>query len=232
MKTRSSLFIVIISVLVVVSFGFNKKSTTKVENSQQSEQKVLLSTEYGNIVLKLYNETPQHRDNFIKLVKDTFYHDLLFHRVIHNFMIQGGDPGSKNAAPGAMLGGGDIGYTIPAEFNPALIHKKGALAAARQGDQVNPQKRSSACQFYIVQGTVQDSARLQMLTMSNGVSYTPEQIKTYTTIGGTPFLDMAYTVFGEVVSGLEVVDIIGAVQTLPGDRPAKDVKFTITLVKE
>lgn len=230
MKTRNSLFIVIISVLVLVSFGFNKKLTTrKVENS---EQKVLVSTEYGDIVLKLYDETPQHRDNFIKLVKDTFYHNLLFHRVIRNFMIQGGDPNSKNAAPAAMLGAGDIGYTIPAEFNPKFIHKKGALAAARQGDQVNPQKRSSGCQFYIVQGDVQDSARLQMIAMRSGVTYTPEQIKTYTTIGGTPFLDMGYTVFGETVSGLDVIDKIAAVQTAPGDRPVKDVKFTITLVNE
>jgi cyclophilin family peptidyl-prolyl cis-trans isomerase len=230
MKTRNSLFIVIISVLVLVSFGFNKKLTTrKVENS---EQKVLVSTEYGDIVLKLYDETPQHRDNFIKLVKDTFYHNLLFHRVIRNFMIQGGDPNSKNAAPGVMLGAGDIGYTIPAEFNTKFIHKKGALAAARQGDQVNPQKRSSGCQFYIVQGDVQDSARLQMIAMRSGITYTPEQIKTYTTIGGTPFLDMGYTVFGETVSGLDVIDKIAAVQTVPGDRPAKDVKFTITLVNE
>lgn len=238
MKTASKLIIVLMCVATGLQIGCSPKNrtskqtpttNTKVENK---EQRVQVSTEYGNIVLKLYNETPQHRDNFIKLVNDTFYHDLLFHRVIRNFMIQGGDPQSKNAQPGQQLGAGDIGYTIPAEFNNKLIHKKGALAAARQGDMVNPQKRSSGCQFYIVQGQVLDSARLQMIGMQNGISYTPEQIAVYTTIGGTPFLDMNYTVFGEIVSGMEVIDAIAAVQTMPGDRPMKDVKFTITLVKE
>lgn len=238
MKTVSKLIIVLICVAAFMQTGFAQQTTaskqtpttnTKVENK---EQKVQISTEYGNIVLKLYNETPQHRDNFIKLVNDTFYHNLLFHRVIRNFMIQGGDPQSRTAAPGQQLGAGDIGYTIPAEFNNKLIHKKGALAAARQGDMVNPQKRSSGCQFYIVQGQVVDSTRLQMIGMQNGITYTPEQIAAYTTIGGTPFLDMNYTVFGEVISGMEVIDAIAAVQTMPGDRPMKDVKFTITLVKE
>lgn len=238
MKTASKLIIVLICVAANLQAGFAQQTTvskqtpttnTKVENK---EQKVQISTEHGNIVLKLYNETPQHRDNFIKLVTDSFYHNLLFHRVIRNFMIQGGDPQSKTATPGQQLGAGDIGYTVPAEFNPKLIHKKGALAAARQGDMVNPQKRSSGCQFYIVQGQVLDSARIQMIGMQNGITYTPEQIAAYTTIGGTPFLDMNYTVFGEVISGMEVIDAIAAVQTMPGDRPMKDVKFTITLINE
>jgi cyclophilin family peptidyl-prolyl cis-trans isomerase len=238
MKTASKLIIVFMCVAAGMQIGCSPKNrvskqtsttNTKVENK---EQKVQISTDHGKIVLKLYNETPQHRDNFIKLVNDTFYHNLLFHRVIRNFMIQGGDPQSKTAGPGQQLGAGDIGYTVPAEFNPKLIHKKGALAAARQGDMVNPQKRSSGCQFYIVQGQVLDSARVQMIGMQNGITYTPEQIAAYTTIGGTPFLDMNYTVFGEVISGMEVIDAIAAVQTMPGDRPINDVKFTITLINE
>lgn len=213
--------------LVVVSSGCGLKLFKK----KQKEQKVKIETEYGDIVLKLYNETPQHRDNFIKLVKDDFYKDLLFHRIIKDFMIQGGDPDSKNAEAGKMLGAGDVGYTVPAEFDSALIHKKGALAAARQGDYVNPTKASSGCQFYIVEGKTYSEAEMQRLSAQTGIKYTPEQIETYTTIGGTPFLDMQYTVFGEVVEGLDVIDKIGAVQTGQGDRPVKDIKFTISLVK-
>lgn len=164
-----------------------------------SEPKVKISTSYGDMVLKLYNETPIHRDNFLKLVNEKFYDGLLFHRVINGFMIQGGDPLSKNATPTQMLGMGDNGYTLLAEFNPALKHKKGALAAARTN---NPEKRSSGCQFYIVQNQ-----------------------------NGTPQLDMSYTVFGEVISGFDVIDKIAAVKTQPGDRPVEDVRMTITLVK-
>lgn len=227
-KQSVSSILAIIIVFIAVSCNF-KPFKKKVKNT---EKKVQIETQYGKIIIKLYNQTPQHRDNFIKLVTDGFYKDLLFHRVIRNFMIQGGDPNSKNAPAGQMLGAGDVGYTVPAEFDSSLIHKKGALAAARQGDQVNPLKASSGCQFYIVQGEVQDSARLQMMSARTGVKYTPEQIKAYTTIGGTPFLDMGYTVFGEVVEGLDVVDKIAAVQTAAGDRPANDVKFTITLIQE
>lgn len=203
------------------------------EAEPQSEQKVKITTSMGDIVLKLYNETPKHRDNFIKLVKDGYYNDLLFHRVIQNFMIQGGDPESKNAAKGAMLGNGGPGYTIPAEFNSRLIHKKGALAAARLGGPDNPTKASSGSQFYIVQGQPYGTADLQNMASQRGSSYTQEQINTYTTLGGTPFLDMDYTVFGEVVEGLDVVDKIAAT---PGDpqsnRPFKDVKFSVSLVDE
>lgn len=223
---------VILSLLPFVFYNCSHRTTKNNTKKVEKETKAEIKTDYGTIVIKLYNETPHHRDSFIKLVKDGFYTDLLFHRVIRNFMIQGGDPESKNAPAGKMLGAGGVGYTIPAEFDSSLIHKKGALAAARQGDQVNPQKRSSGCQFYIVQGEVQDSARLQMMAMSRGIKYTPEQIKTYTTIGGTPFLDMQYTVFGEVVSGLDVIDKIAAVPTAPGDRPLQDVKFTITILNE
>lgn len=196
---------------------------------KEKVRKVNIETNYGKIVVKLYNETPKHRDNFIKLVKDGFYQDLLFHRVIKGFMIQGGDPESKNAPAGKMLGSGGPGYTVPAEFDSSLIHKKGALSAARMGDQVNPKKESSGSQFYIVQGRKYGDKELERLSMQTGVKYTDEQKEIYQTIGGTPFLDMQYTVFGEVVEGLDVVDKIAAVQTLPGDRPKEDVKFTITI---
>lgn len=151
---------------------------------------------------------------------------------MQNFMIQGGDPDSKNAPANKQLGIGGPGYTVPAEFDSSFIHKKGALAAARQPDQVNPTKASSGSQFYIAQGQVYDSAQLQMMAMRTGMKYTPEQIATYTTIGGTPHLDMGYTVFGEVVEGLDVVDKIAAVQVGMANRPVKDVKFTITLIEE
>ena len=180
----------------------------------------------------LYNETPQHRDNFVKLVKEKFYNGTLFHRVISNFMIQGGDPESKNAKPGQMLGNGGPGYTVPAEFNTSLIHKKGALAAARQGDGVNPKKESSGSQFYIVQGKKTTRPELESIGKRNGITYTEEQIKTYETVGGTAFLDMNYTVFGEVIEGLDVIDKIAAVKKARGDRPVEDVKITMKIVKK
>ena len=232
MNARGLKLTLFISLLILVFTSGCGLNLFKKKVKKEPETKVLITTEYGNIVLKLYNETPKHRDNFIKLVNDGFYKDLLFHRVIANFMIQGGDPDSKDAPAGKMLGSGDIGYTIPAEFDSSFIHKKGALSAARQGDFVNPTKASSGCQFYIVQGQKYDSATMQMFSIRSGVKYTPEQLKAYETIGGTPHLDMQYTVFGEVIEGLEVVDKIAAVQTQQGDRPIKDVKFTITLVKE
>lgn len=217
--------------LIVIGSGCGLKIFKK-KVKQEPVTKAKIETEYGTIIIKLYNETPQHRDNFIKLVKDGFYTDLLFHRVINNFMIQGGDPESKNAPAGKMLGSGGPGYTVPAEFDSSFIHKKGALSAARMGDQVNPTKASSGSQFYIVQGQKYDSAQLQMMSMRTGMKYTPEQRELYATIGGTPHLDMNYTVFGEVVEGLEVIDKIAAVQVGMGDRPVKDVKFTITLIEE
>jgi peptidyl-prolyl cis-trans isomerase B (cyclophilin B) len=192
---------------------------------------VKIETSYGDMVVKLYNETPKHRDNFLKLVKDGTYNDLLFHRVINQFMIQGGDPNSRNAKPGQMLGDGELGYTIPAEFVPGLYHKKGALAAARQADQVNPEKRSSSCQFYIVQGNKWDAAKLKMVEQRYGKSFIEEQAKVYATLGGTPFLDGDYTVFGEVVEGLEVVDKIAAVKCGPMDRPVEDVKMKMSIIE-
>jgi peptidyl-prolyl cis-trans isomerase B (cyclophilin B) len=192
---------------------------------------VKIETSYGDMVVKLYNETPKHRDNFLKLVKEGTYDGLLFHRVIKDFMIQGGDPNSRTAKPGQMLGDGELGYTIPAEFVPTLFHKKGALAAARQADQVNPTKASSSCQFYIVQGNKWDANRLAMVEQRMGKHFTPAQAQVYATLGGTPFLDGDYTVFGEVVEGMEVIDKIAATQTGPNDRPVEDVKMKMSLLE-
>lgn len=196
-------------------------------SKEKKETMVIISTDYGDMKIKLYDETPLHRDNFIKLAKEGFFDGLLFHRVIPQFMIQGGDPTSRDAKPGQQLGAGGPGYTIPAEFNPNFIHKKGALSAARQGDQVNPKRASSGSQFYIVQGRTASAQELQR----GGIQYTPEQIKVYAEQGGTPFLDGQYTVFGEVVEGLDVIDKIAAVRTAPGDRPIEDVKFTVKVVE-
>lgn len=193
--------------------------------------RVKITTDSGVIIVRLYDKTPLHRDNFIKLVKDHFYDSLLFHRVIQSFMIQGGDPDSKHAQPGQQLGSGDVGYTIPAEFDTTLFHKKGALAAARQGDQVNPLKASSGCQFYIVQGKKWTDQDLDMISMQSGIYFSPAKREIYKTIGGTPFLDMNYTVFGEVESGLDVVDKIASVPKAPGDRPIGDVRMYMELVK-
>jgi len=199
--------------------------------------KVKITTSYGDIIVKLYDETPLHRDNFLKLAKEGFFDGTIFHRVIKDFMIQGGDPDSRNAKPGQQLGCGDAGYTIPAEFNPALFHKRGALSAARQGDEVNPERRSSGCQFYIVWGRIFDDegiakvqARLDANTQGR-VKLTPEMIETYKTIGGTPHLDGQYTVFGEVTKGLEVVDAIQRSATDENDRPLEDVRILKVTVR-
>jgi peptidyl-prolyl cis-trans isomerase B (cyclophilin B) len=194
------------------------------------EHMVKIITDYGEIKIKLYNETPQHRDNFLKLAREGFYNGTLFHRVIAGFMIQGGDPQSKNAPAGKALGMGDVGYTVPAEFNTSLIHKKGALCAARTE---NPAKASSGCQFYIVQGKKYTDAELDQMAARQATPYTPAQREVYKTVGGTPFLDQGYTVFGEVVSGLDVLDKIAAVETnrAAGDRPVKDVKMTVKVVQ-
>jgi len=204
----------------------------KASTSSTGPKLVLLSTDLGDIKIRLYDETPLHRDNFLKLVESGFYTDLLFHRVIQGFMIQGGDPNSKTAGPDVALGsGGSDLQRIPAEFNPALHHKKGVLAAARDN---NPQKASSACQFYIVQGKTYTDQELDGLQSRSGIVYTEQQRNDYKTIGGTAFLDMNYTVFGEVVEGLEVVDKIAAVETNKalGDRPKQDVKMRIKRINK
>lgn len=220
--------------LVFLSFFFCAFAQNADKQKKDSEKVfyVKIETSYGDMVVKLYNETPKHRDNFLKLVREGTYNDLLFHRVIKEFMIQGGDPNSRTAKQGQMLGDGELGYTIPAEFVPTLYHKKGALAAARQADQVNPQKESSSCQFYIVQGNKWDTNRLAMVEQRMGKHFTAEQAQVYATLGGTPFLDGDYTVFGEVVEGLEVIDKIAAVQTDRNDRPIEDVKMKMTELKK
>jgi len=244
--------------------------------------KVKITTSYGDIIVKLYDETPLHRDNFLKLAKEGFFDGTIFHRVIKDFMIQGGDPDSRNAKPGQQLGCGDAGYTIPAEFNPALFHKRGALSAARQGDEVNPERRSSGCQFYIVWGQVYNKSQIgqlekqaqnqalndvfnslamerkekimemrrnrdreglgllqdELIAMANAIikdkglgKLSDEKKEVYSTVGGTPFLDDQYTVFGEVESGLELVGQIQEVATDGNDRPKEDIKMTVTVIE-
>ena len=207
-----------------------KKETDAVlPKMAEKEHVVLISTSLGDMKVKLYDATPKHRDNFLKLAKENYYDSLLFHRVIPNFMIQGGDPLSKNAAPGVPLGSGDIGYTVPAEFVDSLFHKKGALCAARTE---NPEKASSGCQFYIVQGQVLTNEQISMMEQQRGIVLSDKQKQLYTTVGGSPWLDKGYTVFGEVVEGLDVIDKIAAVKTAPGDRPLQDVYiYKMTIIK-
>ncbi len=189
--------------------------------------RVKISTNAGDMVIRLYNKTPQHRDNFIKLVKEHFYDSLLFHRVISQFMIQGGDPKSKTSAAGEMLGMGDVGYTIPAEFDSSLYHKKGALCAARTE---NPEKASSGCQFYIVQGRNISEGELNNIEQQSGKKYSSAKRMTYKMKGGTPFLDMNYTVFGEVESGIEVVNSIAALPVDNFKRPIKDIRMRMEII--
>ncbi len=199
---------------------------TFAQKKKRKDYVVTVSTEFGQIKLVLYDKTPKHKENFLKLVNDGFYDNLLFHRIIEKFMIQGGDPASREAKMGQLLGEGDVGYKIPAEFVPELIHKKGALAAARDG---NPQKASSGCQFYIVQGQVWDDAGYTKQAARSGKAYTDEQRTIYKTIGGTPHLDGNYTVFGEVISGLAVVDSIAKQARDASNRPLKDVRMAMTV---
>ncbi len=207
-----------------------KSATKKKQLLVESPEKcyVEIETEYGNMLVLLHDATPQHRDNFIKLVEEGFYEDLLFHRVIQGFMIQGGDPKSRKAKPNTRLGGGGPGYQIPAEFVDSLIHVKGALAAARNN---NPEKKSSGSQFYIVQGRKSSDRDLSMHEARGDYNYTSEQKEIYKEIGGAPQLDRAYTVFGMVIEGLEVVDKIASVKTKPGDRPLKDVKMKMRVIR-
>ncbi|MFK8101579.1 MAG: peptidylprolyl isomerase [Saprospiraceae bacterium] len=192
---------------------------------------VEIETTYGNMTVVLYNETPRHRDNFAKLVEEGYYDDLLFHRVINGFMLQGGDPDSKNAPAGKQLGGGGPNYTLPAEFVDSLSHVKGALAAARTGDGVNPKKRSSGSQFYIVQGRSVQEDMLRKMEVQKGVRYSKSQKEDYLKYGGTPFLDQEYTVFGRVIKGLDVIDKIAKAKTAPGDRPVEDIKMKMRVIK-
>lgn len=224
------LFLVSIPVLAQKSGSLSQpapKPEMIKETDQGPDTLVELSTDFGVMKLRLYKETPLHRANFLKLAGEGFYDSLLFHRVIKGFMIQGGDPNSKNAAPGQMLGAGDIGYKIPAEIVSTLYHRKGVLAAARDN---NPEKASSGCQFYIVQGKPMTEAEISMAEQRLGTKLSPEQKKDYTTIGGSAWLDGSYTVFGEVVEGLDVIDKIAAVQTGAADRPVTDVRMKMKLI--
>lgn len=195
--------------------------------------KVLLKTSLGEITLMLYDDTPMHRDNFVELVNDKFYDGILFHRVIPGFMIQAGDPNSKGAKSSEMLGSGTPGHNIPAEFKPARYHKKGALAAARQGDNVNPTRSSSGSQFYIVVGRTWSAAELENMEKTGShPTFTPEQKKAYMEQGGYPSLDYAYTVFGEILKGMEVVENISKVKRDQRDRPSDNVTIiSATIIK-
>lgn len=269
-------------VLLAACAGYVYAQSNCKKNMKTTPQ-VRISTNYGDIVVRLYDETPEHRDNFLKLAREGYFDGTLFHRVIKDFMIQGGDPDSKGAPAGKQLGSGGPGYTVPAEFvYPQYFHKRGVLSAARQADQVNPERRSSGSQFYIVWGkTYTESALNQLaaqldgqrgqqifnglaaqhrdsiqamyqrgdqkglmelqnrlaaetdkiLKETQGFAFTPEQIEAYTTVGGTPFLDNQYTVFGEVVSGLDVVEKIQNVATGSADRPKEDVVMTVTVLE-
>ena len=271
MKTNILLILAAL-VMVFTACGAGSKKSSDMEKRTQ----VKIETTMGDIVVELYNETPKHRDNFIKLAKEGMYDSTLFHRVIRQFMIQAGDPESKTANDTAMLDGGDVGYTIPAEFVPKFFHKKGALAAARMGDDVNPNRESSGCQFYIVTGRkfreaqlldmagqknnarvdeifnelarkhmkeiyklrkagdnealleLQDSLEAQAYAQykeEEPFMFTPEQLAAYSTIGGAPHLDGAYTVFGQVVSGIETVEKIEGTKTGKADRPVENVRI-------
>jgi peptidyl-prolyl cis-trans isomerase B (cyclophilin B) len=210
-----------------------KKNTTTQTVLVKAPEKclVLLETSYGNMLIELFDNTPNHRDNFTKLVNEGFYDSLLFHRVIEGFMIQGGDPNSRNGGKGGQIGSGGPGYQIDAEFNDENLHLKGALAAARQPDNVNPEKKSSGSQFYIVQGNSITDATLDQAEYRTGMAYSSQQRELYKAKGGYPFLDKGYTVFGMVIEGLEVIDKIAEVETQRGDRPVENISMKLTVIK-
>ncbi|MDZ4749359.1 MAG: peptidylprolyl isomerase [Saprospiraceae bacterium] len=190
-----------------------------------------ITTDFGVMMAELYDATPQHRDNFLKLAGEGFYDGLLFHRVIDGFMIQGGDPNSRNAAAGVALGSGGPGYQVPGEFVDSLVHIRGAIAAARTSDGVNPERKSSGSQFYIVQGTEVDASMLDMLEKRKGFKYSEEQRAAYLEQGGTPFLDRDYSVYGRVISGFEVLDQIAKAPKDARDRPKEDIKMTVKVIR-
>lgn len=199
---------------------------SKAQNTEEEKSKptvYTLETSMGNIQVKLYDNTPLHKAHFEKMVNEHTYDSVLFHRVINKFMIQTGDPETKPGDKSMKENPDDLYGLVPAEFRAENFHKKGALAAARMADQVNPEKMSSSTQFYLVQGRVYDEQELQMMEMYYGKSFSPQQREIYKTIGGTPFLDGDYTVYGEIISGLDIVDKIAATPTRPGDRPIEDI---------
>lgn len=236
MKNSIKISVIVCTVGLLASCSILRFGTRKA-------QKVRIETSVGNIVVQLYDETPLHRDNFIKLVKAKFYDGVLFHRVIDHFMIQGGDPDSKTAVPGQLLGEGDVGYRIPAEFRtPTIYHKRGVLAAAREGDNENPEKASSGCQFYIVVGKTFSDEQLDKMQAEKIKKYGHADDSTYIfsaqarndykTIGGTPHLDGNYTVYGEVLSGMDVLEKIAKTPTDNNDRPKDDIRIiTMRLIR-
>ena len=222
---------VMLTICVLTMMGI-----TQAEAKKKKVQLVEISTTKGNMVLYLYDITPKHKANFLKLVKEEFYNGTFFHRVINKFMIQGGDPYSKDSSKWNMAGQGGPGYTLDAEIVDGLIHKKGVLAAARMGDNVNPTKASSGSQFYIVQGQILNDDALKMAvqrrkSIDPNFDYTDEEKKIYKELGGTPWLDNEYTIFGEVISGLEVIDAIASVKTQPGDRPETPIFMDMKVIE-
>ncbi|MDP4283919.1 MAG: peptidylprolyl isomerase [Bacteroidota bacterium] len=213
-----------------ISCGTTRKSMNKVAIAPNPVL-VKIETDSGTMIAQLYDQTPLHKDNFLKLVKEHFYDGLLFHRVIKNFMIQGGDPDSRNAKPGALLGEGGLKYSIPAEFDTALFHKKGALAMVRESDETNPQKASSSTQFYIVEGRPVTDAQMDQWETRFKIKIPENHRAIYRTIGGAPFLDMNYTVFGQVIKGLDVIDKIANAPKDANDRPLHDIKMKISVIK-
>ena len=201
-------------------------------NQEKGPRQFVIETNYGNMTFELFDETPGHRDNFVKLVEEDFYDGTLFHRVMQNFMIQGGDPNSIDAAPGKRLGSGGPGYTIPAEILPQFIHTKGALAAARQPDSVNPQKASSGSQFYVVHGSPVNPQMLEMFNQTRGdkFTYSAEQKSEYGSTTGTPNLDGDYTIFGRMISGFDVLDNIAVSETDRANRPLEDVVMKVKML--
>jgi cyclophilin family peptidyl-prolyl cis-trans isomerase len=285
MKPMNRIAFILIVPVFFLSCNTNEENPVGIKENKQEIKKlspealktvntVLIETEFGNMKVKLYNQTPKHKANFLKLVNEGFYNDLLFHRVINQFMIQGGDPDSKNAAPGVMLGNGGPGYDIDAEFNDSLFHKKGVIAAAREGDDINQLKKSSGSQFYLVQGNIFTDAELNDVEIklstnayieknatikeelmhysknADGKNYNkliesirykkdfvlikiPEfKRKIYKETGGVPHLDNNYTVFGEVIEGLDVIEKIAGVSTDGRDRPMKDIKMSVKIIAE
>lgn len=224
---KKYLSVPIVSIIIMLFLP----SFQALSQESNSQRLIKIETSLGDMLVRLYDETPGHRDNMIKLIEEGFYKNQLFHRVIKDFMIQGGDPHSVGAEKGQRLGSGGPGYTIPAEFNEALVHKKGALAAARKGDQFNPEKASNGSQFYLVQGQVLTPEQINILAQRGVSTFTEETTEIYTTLGGTPHLDGAYTIFGEVVEGLEVLDLIAALPCDAYNRPEEDVIFTISIVR-
>lgn len=225
---KLSVLVMIIG-LIGMSFSVN----------EDDEQMVIIATSFGDMKLKLYNETPAHRDNFLQLASDGFYNGTLFHRVMKDFMIQGGDPNSKGAAAGQRLGSGGPGYTTPAELNHTFFHQKGALAAARQPDRVNPEFASNGSQFYIVEGTVMDANTLlsmeqrrnSLLPEDQQWIYTDDQVHAYTTVGGVPHLDGTYTVFGQLIEGFDVLDAISIATCDKFNRPTVDIPMEVMIIK-